>query len=441
MTAAGLLILAALAPVVSRRLSGDVCAPSAIAASLWGGTMGLFALRLLPYPPLQPLTVGLLAATVAILVAASAAAAWWWTRGQARTPAPHPLPGAAWWVGGYAAIAIAGTIWFVAAVLTTLPNAFSDAVALRYALFTYQIPSTFLFAQLFAIATPLVTLALLLSGTRLPWPLIALGAICAAGTFVSTDRTQVFLLVLTAAFMAAFRVGPLLSATRTFVVAVVAVALLLGSFLAVETWVRKSPAQLGLALQLPGAPAPEASGPMAALARAGQRLAGVYLYATGSYAALDRLIAAPPPRTHGAHIAFPLVRPLERLGILSGATPSPIPPYVEICPASTPDLPARTFNAYTFLYYPLVDFGIAGAILYALAIAAVAGVAYGWLRADRTDPLRLLVAGLVTTAFALTIFVNKFNNTAWWYVLGVSAGPWLATAILRPWARPGSRRR
>ena len=46
--------------------------------------------------------------------------------------------------------------------------------ALRHALGTYRIPSTFLFLQLFAIATPLVTLARGLGGTRIPLPLAAL---------------------------------------------------------------------------------------------------------------------------------------------------------------------------------------------------------------------------------------------------------------------------
>lgn len=442
MTPALLALAALAAPIVAHRRCGDVCAPPAIAASLWCGTLALYTLRLLPYPPLQRATAALLAATIVLLVAGSAAASWWWARRRpAAASARLPLPRASWWIAAYAVIALAGTAWFVVTVVTTLPTGFADAVELRRALFTQRIPSTFLFAQLFAIATPLVTLALALGGSRPPWPIVALGLGCAAGTVLSTDRTQVFLLLMSAAFMTAYRVGPGLSLRRAALVVGVVGALLVGAFLAVETWVRKSPAELGLFLRLPGmtwvpgegAIGPGTTGAGPVVGRAAQRLAGMYMYATGSYGALDRLIADPPPRTYGAHVLFPLIRPFERLGVLNpGTAPSPIPGYADIYPQPAPGLSPMTFNAYTFLYYPLVDFGAAGALVYALIVALLAGGAYGWMREDRRDPLRLLVAGQVATAFALTIFVNKFNNTAWWYVLGLTVLPWL---VHRGWRR------
>ncbi len=259
---------------------------------------------------------------------------------------------------------------------------------------------------------------------------------CAAGTVVSTDRTQSFLLVLSAAFMVAYRFGPEVSLRRSLIGGGVVVVLLVTSFLAIETWVRKTPDQLGLFLRLPGltwvpgrgAVPTSPSAAVVALARAGQRLAGLYEYATGSYPALDRLLEAPPPRTGGAHIVFPLLRPLERAGLIRGPVPSPIPDYVVICPEPVPGGTPLIFNAYTFLYYPLVDFGVIGAVLYALLIAVASGAVYGWMRRDRRDPLRLLVAGQVATALALTVFVNKFNNTPWWYVLVLTVLPYAATA-------------
>ena len=437
MTAIVLLLVAAVAPIVGRRVAGDVCPPPVIAASLWCGTLGLFGLRLLPYPPLGPASAALLAATVAMLVAGSAIAAAWVGRRPATVTA-RPVP-SVWWGVAYAIAALAGTAWFVVTVLRTMPNGFSDAVALRHALATYRIPSTFLFLQLFAVVAPLAILARGLGGASIPWPLAILALLCAAGTVVSTDRTQSFLLVLSAAFMAAYRFGPEVSLRRSLLGGALAVVLLVAGFLAIETWVRKAPDQLGLFLRLPGltwvagrgAVPTTSSAAGVALARAGQRLAGLYEYATGSYAALDRLLAAPPPRTHGAHVIFPLLRPLERAGLIRGPSPSPIPGYVEICPEPIPGGAPLIFNAYTFLYYPLVDFGVVGALIYTLVIAGFSGAAYGWMRRDRRDPLRLLVAGQVGTALALTVFVNKFNNTAWWYVLILTILPYAATAAAR----------
>ena len=111
MIAIVLLLVAAVAPIVGRRAAGDVCPPPAIAASLWCGTLGLFALRLLPYPTLRPATVALLAATVVILVAGSAAASAWVGRRPAAVVA-RPVP-SVWWVVAYAVVALAGTAWFV----------------------------------------------------------------------------------------------------------------------------------------------------------------------------------------------------------------------------------------------------------------------------------------------------------------------------------------
>src|SRR4029450_11843904 len=51
-------------------------------------------------------------------------------------------------------------------------------------------------------------------------------------------------------------------------------------------------------------------------------------------------------------------------------------------------------------------------------------------RAGRADPLRLLVYRQVATALTLTVLVNKFNNTAWWYLLVMSTLPWTSRALL-----------
>jgi hypothetical protein len=98
--------------------------------------------------------------------------------------------------------------------------------------------------------TPLVALALVLGGTRLPLPAIGLAVVCGLSTLATTDRTQFFSVLLTAVFMIAHRMGPSLSWRRASGIAAAASILLISSFLAIETWRRAS--DRGLFVQLPG---------------------------------------------------------------------------------------------------------------------------------------------------------------------------------------------
>ena len=149
MTAWLLLLAALIAPVLGRRVSGDLCPPPVIAASTWCATLGLFALHLRPYAPLHEPTTQLLAGAVVLLVAGSAAGAAWATRRPLAAPAARAVP-AAWWLALYSAIALAGIAWFVADVVRVLgPGGFANAEVLRNALSTYRIPSTFLLTRVY----------------------------------------------------------------------------------------------------------------------------------------------------------------------------------------------------------------------------------------------------------------------------------------------------
>jgi oligosaccharide repeat unit polymerase len=121
-------------------------------------------------------------------------------------------------------------------------------------------------------------------------------------------------------------------------------------------------------------------------------------------------------------VAYPIVRLLQRSGLVSMTLPPAIPEFVSLGISGAED---RKFNGYTFLYYPLVDFGPAGALVYAGVIGLIVGLAYGWTRRNRSAPLRLLVMGQLSTALVLSIFVSKFNNTASWYVVVLTALPFL----------------
>jgi hypothetical protein len=87
------------------------------------------------------------------------------------------------------------------------------------------------------------------------------------------------------------------------------------------------------------------------------------------------------------------------------------------------------WNGYTLLYYPFLDFGLAGIFFYCLAIGVAAGIVYQFTRAARDCPVCLLALSQITLALALSIFVNKFNSTAAWYLLLWSTAPF--------WARDG----
>jgi oligosaccharide repeat unit polymerase len=153
----------------------------------------------------------------------------------------------------------------------------------------------------------------------------------------------------------------------------------------------------------------------------------LYLYATGSYAAFAVWYQERSPRTHGLHVGYPLFRALQRVGLYSGDLPPHIPPFVAVLPGNP--MPFG-WNGYTLLYYPLLDFGTAGMVLYCLGVGAFCGAAYQAVRVVRRSPPHLLVAAHTTTALVLSIFVNKFNNTAWWYILLLSLAPFVVSRWL-----------
>ena len=435
MTAALLLGIALLAPIVSRRLTGDFFSPPALAASAWCGTLGLFALRLLPYGPLQPATRALIAGTILCLVFGSALSAWWVARrtrprsdtiGQPRRPAL--------WVTGYAVAGLFGFAWYVFNVVALLGwKGFADGYTLRESLFTYRIPSAFLFAQFFTIVAPLVALAFVLGNTRLPKRVLILPMLCVLATLLSTDRTQFFMLVLTASFMAVHRFGPALSWPRVTGGLLVVGVLFLSLFVAIGWWRGETAENSPLFLRLPGVdwvpgkgalPRTDVPRVVAYAGRAGQRLGYLYAYVTVSYPALDGLLRSPRPHAQGKYIFFPVLRALQRSALLAIDLPSQIPDSILVSPPPAEGLPPLYLNQYSFLYYPLQDFGPPGALIYALAIGVIVGALYGWGYCGRADPLRLLLIGQTSAAVALSPLVNKFNNTAWCYMVLLTGLPW-----------------
>jgi hypothetical protein len=439
-----LILTALLAVPISRRLTGDYFSPPAIVLIAWCGTLGLYALHLLPYAPMTDGTAALIAAAVTLLVGgAIAGARLAGSRAATVSGARVRLARPALWTTGYAVVGLAGSAWYVWSVTMRLgADAFLDGEELRGALNRGLVPSSFLFLQFFALAAALLAVALWQTG-QLRARHLLLPGLCALGTLITTDRTQSFTLIVTAGLIAAFHLGPRLRAAKLLAAAVLVPALLVANFVAVGAWRAQSwrafqsqvsgapapaPAQ-------PGTPAPAAPGsdpaanvpPQAGSVWQGRarQLSMLYFYATASYPALDQIRRADRPRTHGAHTFYPIVRALERLHVVAGPLPSYIPAFLPVAPAAGGGAPLST-NASTFLYYPLEDFGVPGSLGYALIVGLASGLAYGWMRRDRDSAARLLLAGQVSTALLLTIFVNKFNNTGSWYVLLLTLAPFAA---------------
>jgi hypothetical protein len=431
--AIALLTAAAAAPLVSRRVLGDFLSPPAIIVSTWFATLGLFAMRLLPYPPLGRETILIIAAALVSLLAGQVVAIRFVS--SRRVPPAEAIlpPRHNWWVALYGALGLAGTAWYIHGIVTILgPQYLRAPLDVRHALFTYQIPSTFLFLQLFCVAAPLLWLALRLSAVRIGGGATALAWAAAACTLITTDRTQLFTLVLAGTFMLAFRWGARIPLRLAAGVGALTLGLLVVAFLGLGAWHGRSPSRLGIQLTGPGgydAPAPpwvEALQPAAVL----------YMYATASYAAFDIQVAAQAPSTRGKHTFFPVLRPLQRAGWLDIDLPSPIAPFVPV--VHRPDAPSIIFNTYTFLYYPYADFGAAGAVAYSGVIGLVTGLVYVVCKRDRRTAWRLLLIGQMSTALALAFFVNKFNNTASWYIFSATMAPFVLDAAYRRWRPPAA---
>lgn len=464
----GLLFIAALAVPISRRATGDFFTPAALFLATWCAALGLYFLRLLPYPPMETRTLLFVGAVITLFVAASAVGHWI-ARSADRRPARRPATVADGWVFAYSVVALAGVAWYVWLVVTILgPDAFREGAPIRTALGTYKIPSAFLFLEYFCIATPLLAAALLMTGTRIR-PVILLGPVlCAFATWITTDRTQFFVLMLGMFFMYVFRQHRRLSWPGLMTVGAVAGVLLAGNFLLVGAWIGKTPGNLGILAGLPAvsasagssaAPAaspPEAAAPvpgspdeaasppaaptgesapspviqpvLARLEAMIRRGTTLYLYTTGSFAALDLLLDDPPALTGGLHTVYPVARLLQRAGLADGPIPSDIPPYRALRLQSGGEI---QFNSYTFLYYPWMDFGWWGALAYVAGVGLLSGALYGIARQRRDSPVLLLLMAHLSTALVLSVFVNKFNNTATWYVTVATVAPFALAALRR----------
>jgi len=391
---------AALAAVlISRRAAADPVTPQAVSLAAWFSTLALFSLHRMPYVPLSARTWTVIAAALVTLVLSLSAGTWIGRTLFRNPPSPSRLAlrRARAWIPVYALLGLSGMAWYVWNIQRILGwDALADGARIRAALGSYTIPSTFLFLQFFCVVTPLVALTVRLLGERLRPVDLAGAGLCVVATWLSTDRTQFFTLASASCFLALYLHGHRLSLRALALAAAAGLAVVALNFAVISRWVGKSS---------------EAS---------------AYVYATASFPALDVALGSPPSGTGGRHVFFPIVRLLDRLHLVSGPLPSPIFDYAAV----TRGRPGGEllFNGYTWLNYPYQDWGLAGVFPYVAVVGLAGGVLYGRVRANRHRPVPLLLLAQFATGLLLSPFVNKFNNTASWYIAVFSVIPFLAVS-------------
>ena len=221
-------------------------------------------------------------------------------------------------------------VWYTVEVVSLFGwEGFTNFGRVRQALNSYKIPSTFMFLEVFTIVAPLLAFALFLCGTRLRAIDWVAPAACVLSTWLSTGRMQFFLITLTAFFMFVASKGPRLSMRALSLAVAVVGALLLTSFLAIGSLTGKTPSKLPV--KMTTAP-PQSS--------------TVYLYATGSYAALGQLLRQPLHSPHLTYTLYPAARLLQRLHVIDASLPAPTTPSVGITQSTAGVL---KYNVYTFL--------------------------------------------------------------------------------------------
>lgn len=446
------LILLAAAPaavVVGRVWLRQWLPPATVLVGVWAVTAGLYCLRLLPYLPISRLAAWLLVGSCALFLAGLACGgALRRKQGRLGGSPRERQSGRQWrvsrWIVTYTVVGMVGMAWYVTSVTKTLGgwSVWRDGSVVRGALGTL-VPGHFYWLEYFCLAAPLAAWAAWLVGERVEPYAWVLTGLCVLALWITTDRTQFFMLMLTSMYMYLYR-HPELSLRHVGRVVAGVAFILIVNFLAVGYWTRKTPARLHIPLSVAVAasgvdPAAGGGGEPAAgtarkvegtpLARPLQTFTVLYLYATGSYPAFSRLLERGPIYSMGRFTFYPIFRLVQKMGRRPSPALSVIPPPVVI---SSPGVsPPLYFNAYTYLYYYYEDFGVVGV----LAVPLVLGLAAGWVAEgfgrSRASPWRLILLGQIAMAITLTTAFNKFNDTATWYVTALAVAPFATRGLRR----------
>jgi ABC-type Mn2+/Zn2+ transport system permease subunit len=73
--------------------------------------------------------------------------------------------------------------------------------------------------------------------------------------------------------------------------------------------------------------------------------------------------------------------------------------------------------------------------VYCLLTGLLVGTVYERTSRARSSSLHLLLMGQLSVALTLSVFVNKFNNTASWYLAVMTTAPFWVSRLARVFRR------
>lgn len=419
---AGLLSLAAASLVISRRLTGDFLCPAALLIAAWSVALGLYLLRLLPYIWVGEKTLLVILGALSLFSLGAVAGARVRVRPRGEKGALDSET-AARWILFYSLLGLLGVLWYALAVTLALGwSSWTFPARIRWAMTDRTLPGSFYWLVYFCIAAPLLAIVCRVSGTRLKRIILLPSVLCALALWPTTDRNLFFMLVLAATWIVLYRF-PQLRLMRYLGILALSALLLALNFSILGWWVGKTPKNLGVQLALQGnfpevavssVTPSKAAGVVKPLPPALQKLSTIYVYATGAFPALARTLAQEPDYSMGERTLFPVLRFLQRVGLIHGALPPAIDEFTLISEEGSP-VELRV-NSYTFLRPFFEDFGVPGALLLPLLLGLLTGVVYEHLRRNRSSPVALALIGQIGMALSLSTFTNKFSDTGTWYV-------------------------
>ena len=418
---AGLLGLAALSLVISRRLTGDFLCPAALLITAWSVALGLYFLRLIPYIWVGEKTLLVILGALSLFTVGAVAGARVHI-GSGGEEGALDSEAATRWILLYSLLGLLGILWYALSVTLVLGwSSWTFPARIRWSMMDGTLTGAFYWLVYFCIGAPLLAVVCRVSGTRLKRIVLLPSILCAVALWATTDRNLFFMLVLAATWVVLYRF-PQIRLRRYLGILALSALLLALNFSILGWWIGKTPKNLGMQLAFQGnfpevkmsSVSPSRAAGAKPLPPALQKLSTIYVYGTGAFPAFARTLAEGPDYSMGERTLFPVLRFLQRAGLIHESLPPAIDEFTLVSEEGSP-VELRV-NSYTFLRSFFEDFGIPGALVLPLLLGVITGVVYEHLRRNRSSPVALALIGQIGMALSLSTFTNKFSDTGPWYV-------------------------